>query len=88
MNTLFKTLQTAFRNWRMRHATIQELSALSDHTLRDIGLHHSEIESFAAELAGKAEPSRVQTVRDTPPATVNEPAGATNHRDTGWRQAA
>ena len=43
-----------FRAARRRRAAIGELSALSDHTLKDIGLHRSEIRSVVHEMTRAA----------------------------------
>jgi uncharacterized protein YjiS (DUF1127 family) len=44
---------------RETHAAYDALDALDDRTLRDLGLHRSEILSVAAELAGEAERTRM-----------------------------
>ncbi|MCH8999871.1 MAG: DUF1127 domain-containing protein [Proteobacteria bacterium] len=43
-------LVEGFRAARRHRATIGELSALSDHALKDIGLHRSEIRSVVHEM--------------------------------------
>ena len=51
-----------FANWRRTRearATSRMLSALDDHTLRDLGFHRSEIGSVAAEVHGTALPTRM-----------------------------
>ena len=40
--------------WGRRRLTINELMALDDHTLKDIGLHRSEIPSVAHHLPAAA----------------------------------
>ncbi len=47
-----------FRADKRRRLTIRELSALDDHTLRDIGLQRSQIRSVAHALAAGEEPGR------------------------------
>ncbi|MCH8926015.1 MAG: DUF1127 domain-containing protein [Proteobacteria bacterium] len=47
-------LVEGFRAARRRRAAIGELSALSDHTLKDIGLHRSEILSVVHEMTRAA----------------------------------
>lgn len=38
----------AFREWRTRRSNLRDLQNLSDHTLRDIGLHRSELTSITS----------------------------------------
>ncbi len=47
-----------FRAARRRRAAIGELSALSDHTLKDIGLHRGEIRSVVREMTRAAGPAK------------------------------
>ncbi len=54
-------LGQALSIWRRRRAAVRELSALSDHTLKDIGLHRSEIRSVVHELTRAAAPAQRPT---------------------------
>ena len=54
-------LVEGFRAARRRRAAIGELSALSDDTLKDIGLHRSEIRSVVHEMTRAAAPAQRQT---------------------------
>jgi len=47
-----------FRAWHRRRAAVRELRALSDHTLKDIGLHRSEIRSVVHEMTRAAESAK------------------------------
>jgi uncharacterized protein YjiS (DUF1127 family) len=44
----YRSGRRSYRAWRTRRATLQELRSLSDHTLKDIGIHRSELVSVAA----------------------------------------
>ncbi len=54
-------LVEGFRAARNRRAAIGELSALSDHTLKDIGLHRGEIRSVVHEMTRAAAPAQRPT---------------------------
>ncbi|MCH7794589.1 MAG: DUF1127 domain-containing protein [Proteobacteria bacterium] len=54
-------LVEGFRAARRHRAAIGELSALSDHALKDIGLHRSEIPSVVHEMTRAAAPAQSQT---------------------------
>ncbi len=54
-------LGQALSVWHRRRAAIGELSALSDHTLKDIGLHRGEIRSVVNAMTHAAAPARRQT---------------------------
>ena len=62
MRTLyFKTLARVRDQWsrrRIAHDTERMLRTLDTRTLRDIGLHRSEIPSVAHEVARASEPTR------------------------------
>ncbi len=59
-------LVEGFRAARRRRAAIGELSALSNHALKDIGLHRSEIRSVVDELTRAAAPAQSQPVSRRP----------------------
>ncbi len=59
-------LVEGFRAARGRRAAIVELSALSDDTLKDIGLHRSEIRSVVHEMTRAAAPAKRQPVSRRP----------------------
>jgi uncharacterized protein YjiS (DUF1127 family) len=48
-------LLAAWHRQRMHRATVATLQSLDDRTLRDLGLHRSEIGGVAAEISGRAE---------------------------------
>lgn len=61
-------LGQALSVWHRRRAAIRDLSRLSDHMLKDIGLHRSEIRSVVDAMARAAAPARRQTPVSRPPA--------------------
>ena len=58
LETGVSRLVEGFRAGRRRRAAIRELSALSDHTLKDIGLHRGEIRSVVHEMTRVAAATR------------------------------
>ncbi len=66
VRSLAAALQRARERWqRNRRARdiYVALHALDAHTLRDLGLHHSEILSLATEITGGADVTRVHTLQ-------------------------
>lgn len=57
------TTVTRWREHRELRRTYQALSGLDERTLKDIGFGEHEAGSIAAELAGRAERTRVQALR-------------------------
>ena len=88
MWNILKNLQTSIAIRHRRRSTIHALSALNDHLLKDIGIDRSEIDSFAAELTGHAEPSRMRLIRTTMPAKQTTKANANGAQHHDWREAA
>jgi uncharacterized protein YjiS (DUF1127 family) len=56
----------AYAAWRQRRAAVNELAALDDRTLKDLGLHRSEIESvvYGRETA-RARPGQTTALRQS-----------------------
>ncbi len=69
-------LVEGFRAARRRRAAIGELSALSDRSLKDIGLHRSEIRSVVDEMSRGAAPAQRQTPVSRQPALADTFLGA------------
>ncbi len=65
-----------FRTARRRGAAIRELSTLSDHALKDIGLHRGEIRSVVDEMTRAAAPARRQAPVSRRPALADTFLGA------------
>ncbi len=66
MTNIINNIASTISNWQRRRTTIGALSALSDHALKDIGLHRSEIRSLAEDIVSDVESSRIRAVRSTP----------------------
>ncbi len=60
---LFGRVIDVLRTWQRRRRAISELTALGDRTLKDIGLHRSDIRSVVEELLVSESSSRVKTTR-------------------------
>lgn len=56
-----KRIRVHSRQRRQARATRDALRALDDHVLRDLGFDRSEITSVGAEIAGRADRTRVRT---------------------------
>jgi uncharacterized protein YjiS (DUF1127 family) len=54
---LVAALTDAWRRRRLRRAAMNALHSLDDRTLRDLGLHRSEIAGLVAEIDGPGEPT-------------------------------
>lgn len=73
---------------RMR-ASIHGLNVLSDHALKDIGLHRSQIPSVAAALAtGRGPRWRAASAAIRSPRAQPTGAPVWNTMESGWREAA
>lgn len=57
LKAILHRIAEAYRTRQARRASIQKLNALSDHTLKDIGIHRSEIVSLV-EAGGRGERRR------------------------------
>lgn len=58
---LWRRCLTAYRAFRRTRALTNELQALDDRALHDLGLSRSEVGSMVAELMGRAERTRIQS---------------------------
>ena len=57
---IVRRLRARRRERRRLQSTYNELRALDDHTLRDLGFHRDELMSVAAEVSGAAERTRTR----------------------------
>ncbi len=88
MSNIINSISTALANWQARRTTIQALSSLDEHTLRDIGISRGEITSVAAELTGRAQRSRVHTLRAAEPEIQIDDPVTSHTPDIEWPKAA
>ena len=64
LRRLLSAWHAGLRTWRVRRrmaAACRELRSLDARTLRDLGLHDSELQSVVAEIQGDADPTRTRT---------------------------
>ncbi len=59
----WRARRDAWRRARQAAAAYRELRSLDARTLRDLGLHDSELMSVVTELSGDADPTRVHTLQ-------------------------
>ena len=63
--TTVRRTYARYQHYRAARATYDELNGLDDRALRDLGMTRDEIQSFAAETTGRAEPTRVRVRQAT-----------------------
>ena len=68
---------TRYVCWRERRAAVRELAALDDRTLKDLGLHRSEIETV---ILGREVPPRLGRITVLRPCASDEPSRPRNYR--------
>ncbi len=73
---------------RKRRAAIRELMALNDHTLKDIGLHRSQIRSVVEEMFNTPAPSPGHSVTLAEMAGTRRKAGESAVNDDDFESAA
>jgi uncharacterized protein YjiS (DUF1127 family) len=61
ITTLARRALVRYRQYRQAKAVRDALWQLDDRMLRDLGFHRDEIDSVAAEVAGQADRTRIQT---------------------------
>lgn len=73
MTEKLNSMLVAIVNWHRRRTTISALSALSGDTLKDMGLHRSQIRSVATERVNKTYESTPTAARKAP--AIKRPEG-------------
>jgi uncharacterized protein YjiS (DUF1127 family) len=61
LTTLFNALAEKYRNWRRREQTLQELFALDDRSLADLGISRSEIPYIVSRIPVTVAPFEVKS---------------------------
>jgi uncharacterized protein YjiS (DUF1127 family) len=61
LTTLFNALAEKYRNWRRREQTLQELFALDDRSLADLGISRSEIPYIVSRIPVTVAPLEVKS---------------------------
>ncbi len=83
MLSLIEKMAAALHRRRIRRTAVDDLSALSDRTLKDMGIHRSQIRSVVEERLQATEISQVRPVSDlkAQATTANVPTPFTYDRE-------
>jgi uncharacterized protein YjiS (DUF1127 family) len=68
---------TRYIRWRERRAAVRELAALDDRTLKDLGIHRSEIETVISGRETRPHLGQIKALRQCQPGAGSGPR---NHR--------